>query len=111
MKNRTIMTIGIITAILMTVSGAELAFARGGASKGGGSCLGKGPSANSGAGMSQAGNAHQYQYKQQNQYQYRKFNGMPDTQSGNGQMSGEQTQLRVRKQLRDPDTHVVESSE
>ena len=111
MKNRTITTIGIITAILMTVSGAELAFARGGGGEGGGSCNGKGPGAKSGAGMSQAGNAHQYKNKQQNQYQYRKDNGTPDVQSGKGQMIGDQTQLKTRKQLRDPDTHVVESPE
>ena len=111
MKNRTITTIGIIAAILMTVSGAELAFARGGGGKGGGSCNGKDPGTNSGAGMSQAGNAHQYKYKQQNQYQYRQDNGSPDALSGKGQMLGDQVQLRTRKQLRDPDTHVVETSE
>jgi len=111
MKNRTITTIGIIAAILMTVSGADLAFARGGGGKGGGSCNGKGPGANSGTGMSQAGQTHQYKYKQQNQYQYRKDNGTADAQTGNGQMLGDQTQLRTRKQIRDPETHVVESPE
>ena len=111
MKHRTITTIGIIAAILMTVSGAELAFAKGGGGKGGGSCNGKGPGANSGVGMSQAGNTHQYKYKQQNLYQYRENKGTPDAQPGKGQMSGEQSQLRTRKQLRDPDTHEDESTE
>jgi hypothetical protein len=111
MKSRTIMTIGIIAAILMTVSGADIASARGGGGKGGGFSNGKGPGANSGAGMSQIGNTYQYQYKQQNQYQYRKGNGTFGAQSGNRQMLGEQSQLRVRKQLRDPDSHVVETTE
>ena len=111
MKNRTIMTVGIIAAILMTVSGAELAFARGGGGKAGGACLGKGPGANAGAGMSQAGNTHQYRYKHQNQYQSGKNYETPGDQPGRGQMLGDQTQLRARKQLRDPDTHTVEATE
>jgi len=111
MNRRTITTIGIVATILMTVSGAEIAFAKGGGSKGGGSCNGKGPGANSGAAMSPAGNAHQFKYQQQNQHQYRQENGTFDAQSGNRQKTGEQSQLRARKQLRDPDTHVVESSD
>ena len=111
MKKRTISTIAIIAAILMTVSGTELAFARGGGGKGGGSCDGKGPGYNSSAGMSQAGNMHQYQYRQQNQYQYRQNNGTPGAQSGNRQMLGEQAQSRVHKQVRDPETHLTETAE
>jgi len=111
MKQQTITTIGIIAAILVTFSGAELAFAKGGGGKGAGSCNGKGPGYNSGAAMSQSGNIHQYKYKQQNQYQYRKNNGAPAAQSGNRQMLGEQTRSRVRTQLKDPDSHLLESAE
>jgi hypothetical protein len=111
MKSRTITTIGIITAILMTVSGAELAFARGGGGKGGGFCNGKGPGAQAGAGMAQTGNTYQYRHKQQQQNQYRGDNGTPEIQSGNGQTPGEQSQLRVRKQLRDPDSHLAKPAE
>jgi hypothetical protein len=104
MKNRTITTIGIIAAILMTVSGAEIAFARGGGG-GGGAHNGKG------AGMSQMGHANQYQYKHQNRYQYRQENGTFTERSGNGKMQGDQTQTRSRTQLRDPSRHQIEASE
>ena len=107
MTSRTITTIGIIAAILMTISGADFAFARGGGGKG----SGKGPGANSGAGMSQVRNTYQYKYNKQNQYQYRKDNGTPDAQFGNRQMLGDQSQQRIQKQLRDPDSHVVETME
>jgi hypothetical protein len=107
MKSRTITTIGIVSAILMTVSGAELSFARGG----GGSSHGKGSGANAGANMSQKGVTHQYQYKQQNQYQYRQENGATDAGSVNRQKQGDQLQLKSREQLRDPATHVVETPE
>ena len=104
MKNRTITTIGIIAAILMTVSGAEIAFARGGGG-GGGAHNGKG------AGMSQMEHANQYQYKHQNRYQYRQENGTFTERSGNGKMQGDQTQTRSRTQLRDPSRHQIEASE
>jgi hypothetical protein len=107
MKRRTITTIGIVSAILMTVSGAELAFARGG----GGSCNGKGSGANAGASMSQKGETHQYQNKQQNQYRYRQENGVSDARSVNGQKQGDQLQSKSREQLRDPATHVIEIPE
>ena len=80
MKKRTISTIGMMAAILMTVSGAELAFARGGGGKGGGSCNGT----NYGKVMSPAGETNQHKYKQQNQYQYNQDNGAFDAQSGKG---------------------------
>lgn len=105
MKRRMITTIGIVSAILMTVSGAELSFARGK----GGSSNGKGSGVNVGAPMSQMGETHQYQNKQQNQYRYRQENGASDTQSVNGQKQGDQLQLKSREQLRDPATHVIET--
>jgi len=107
MKNRKIVTIGIIAAFLMTVLGAELAFARGGGGKGGGFNTASGPSLR----MSQTGNTHQYQYRKQNQYQYRQDNGTFTGQSRQQQMQGDQNQLRSRKQLRDPATHMLETSE
>ena len=117
MKSRTITTIGIITAILMTVSGAELAFARGGGGgggggvKSGGSRNGAGSGANAGAGMSQMGNTNQYQYKEQNQYQYRQDKGTSTVGSENGKRQGNQAQSGNRTQLRDPSTHEIEISE
>jgi hypothetical protein len=104
MKSRTITTIGIIAAILMTVSGTETAFARGGGG-GGGSHNGKG------ARMSQMGHTNQYQYKHQNQYQYRQENGTFTERSGNDKRQGDQTQTRSRTQLRDPSRHQIEASE
>ena len=115
MKSRTITTIGIITAILMAVSGAELAFARGsgggggGGGKSGGSCNGAGSEANAGAGMSQKGNTNQY--KQQNQYQYRQDKGASTVGSENGKKQGNQAQSGNRTQLRDPSSHEIEMSE
>lgn len=113
MKSRTITTIGIVTAILMTVSGAELAFARGGGGgvKSGGSRNGAGSGANAGAGMSQMGNTNQYQYKEQNQYQYRQDKGTSTVGSENGKRQGNQAQSGNRTQLRDPSTHEIEISE
>jgi hypothetical protein len=102
MKSRTITIIGIFAAILMTVMGAELAFARGGAGNGGYS---GGQASGNGAGMSQRGNTHQYQYKQQNQYQYRQDKGSYTPQRGEKTMQGDQAQSRIRTQLRDPSIH------
>lgn len=110
MKSRTITTIGILAAILMTVSGAEIAFARGGGG-GGGSHNGKGPGTHAGAGMSQMGHTNQYQYKHQNQHQYRQENGTFTERSGNGKRQGDQIQTRSRTQLRDPSRHQIEASE
>ncbi len=61
MKSRTITIIGIIAAILMTVSGAELAFAKGGGGGGGGggSCVRNGSVTYAGTGMSQMGDINQ----------------------------------------------------
>lgn len=105
MKSRMITTIGIVTAILMTVSGADLAFARGGG--GGGSSKGNCTGVNAGTGMSQGGNTHQYQYKQQNQFQYRQNKGASNAQPGNETIQGDPVQLRTRTQLRDPATHEI----
>lgn len=102
MKSRTITTIGIIAAIFMIVSGAELAFAKGGAGHGG---YRGGQAAGNGAGMSQRGNTHQYQYKQQNQYQHRQEKGTFTHQPGDKTMQGDQSRSRVRTQLRDPSRH------
>ena len=115
MKRRTLTTIGIMAAILMTVSGAETAFAKGGGGRGSGN--GKGSGVNAGSGLSQKGNAPQHQYKQQNQYQYQhqykqqnqhqylQDQGASGAQPGNAAVQGDQVQSRNRTKLRDPSTH------
>jgi hypothetical protein len=111
MQNRTIVAISMIAAILMTVSAAELAFARGGGGKGGGNCIGSGPGRNAGAGMSQGGKMQQQQDQQEYRYRHRQDNGVTALQTGSGQATGNQARLRERKQLRDPATHPVAPTE
>jgi len=106
MQNRTIAAIGIIAAILMTVSAADLAFARGG---GFGNSSGSGR--NTGAGMSQGGSMNQWQYQQEYRYRHRQDNGVAAMQQGSEQAAGDQTRLRARKQLRNPATHPVVTEE
>ncbi len=110
MKSRTITIIGIIAAILTTVSGVELAFARGGGG-GGGSCNRNGSVTNAGSGMSQMGNTNQYQYNHQKKYQYRQDNGTFTGSLKNGKMQGDQAQSGNRTQLRDPSTHESDISD
>lgn len=110
MQNRTIAAIGIIAAILMTVSAADLAFARGGG-KGGGFGNNSGSGRNTGAGMSQGGSMNQWQYQQEYRYRHRQDNGVAAMQQGSEQAAGDQTRLRARKQLRDPATHPVVTEE
>ena len=109
MNSRTITKIGIIAAILITVSGAELAFARGG----GGSYNGYGTGTNAGIGTTQIGdtNPYQYQYGHQNQHQYRHNKDASAIRSGNGKLQGDQTLTRSRTQLRGHSSREIEKSE
>jgi hypothetical protein len=100
-------TIGIIATVMMTLSGVEIACARGGGAKGGGSCDGSGP----GKMMSQAANNHQYQYRQQKQGIDQQDKGTANTWSKSEPMQRNQNQSRSRKQLRDPNSHVFEKSD
>ncbi len=109
MKKRTMMTIAMIATILMATTGANFAFARGGAGggAGGGGGAGHASGMGSGSGLS---HMHQNQVGYQNQYQNKYQHRYRINQEGSAQYRGtssqrDQTRAGLRTQLRDPATH------
>jgi len=110
MKKRTRTAVAILAAILMTVSGANVAFARGGAGKGG-ACSGQGPGSGFRGALSQVQKAPTSQHRQHKTHQYREHNGDPAARSDNDRGPADPVPLRTRMQLRDPASHASAPSE
>jgi hypothetical protein len=110
-KNRTMATIAILAAIMMTVSVANVDFARGDRGRGGRVCSGQSSVPGSGAALSQMQKTPTAQSGQHKTHPYRQSNGNPAARSEKGQKNTQQVQLRTRTQLRAPATHASAPSE